>query len=352
MKQTGVGVLFGGVLVLQVAALAVTWGGLSWVFGAAVAVVICGLALRRRYALGAYGVAFVAVVVARVAELPAEPGPAAALGLAVLTGSVVRRQRLRFAAVVVAAGLAVVVVSVLATRPPVSGADPVAAFHGISWCGAVITGATLRAVAARRRIVAARVRRQERLDLARELHDVAAHHLTGLVLQAQGARLVAGRHPDRLDGALNDIETAGADALTAMRRVVGLLRTDAALAHDDLAALVANFDGPPVTLRLPEGDLPLPDTVHRIVRESLTNIARHAPRARSVTVEVRRDGDGVSVEVTDDGPPPQSSGGGGFGLLGMRERVEALGGTLYAGPAAGEDTGWCVRARLPLREAR
>jgi signal transduction histidine kinase len=358
VKQTGVALVLGGALALQAAALAVTWGGASWVFGLCVGAMVCGLALiRHRHrgaaVLGAYGVAAVAIVAARLAELPAEPGPAAALSLAVLTGSAVRRLRLRVVAVVLAAGSVVVVAGVLATRPPVSGADPVTTFHLITWCGAVGVGAALRIRAVRREAVAARVRRQERLDLARELHDVAAHHLTGLVLQAQGARLVAGRHPDRLDGALNDIETAGADALTAMRRVVGLLRTGAEvpLAHNDLTRLVDGFEGPPVTLRLPDGERDWPPevsgTLYRVVRESLTNVARHAPQARSVSVDVTRDRTGVTVEVRDDGPPVRHPGSGGFGLLGMRERVEAVGGTLHAGPA---DPGWCVRAHLPGRE--
>ncbi|MCX5112496.1 hypothetical protein OOK13_29270 [Streptomyces sp. NBC_00378] len=117
--------------------------------------------------------------------------------------------------------------------------------------------------------------------------------------------------------------------------------------------MVSRFDGhgPEVHLRLPTDPTPWPPevatTVHRIVQESLTNIARHAAHAGSATVDVTHGPDGVTVTVTDDAPPGRTRPRrhGGFGLIGMRERVEALGGQLSAGP--GRDTGWSVRATLP-----
>ena len=89
-------------------------------------------------------------------------------------------------------------------------------------------------------------------------------------------------------------------------------------------------------------------TVYRIVQESLTNASRHAPHARSVTVTVGQDAHGISVEVVDDAPPtpPRYGHRSGYGLIGMRERVQALGGTLRVGPRPGE--GWSVLATLPL----
>jgi len=200
------------------------------------------------------------------------------------------------------------------------------------------------------------------------LHDVVAHHITGVVLQAQGARIVARRNPEQLDGTLAGIEAAGTEALAAMRRVVGLLRdaedaVGTAAGPEQLVDLVRRFEGhgPAVRLDQPTGTAHWPpevtSTVHRIVQEGLTNIARHAAHARSAVVSVRRVDAGVAVEVRDDAPPVsvRPPRPGGFGLIGMRERVEALGGTLYAGPGPGagsEGAGWTVSAVLPLEERR
>jgi signal transduction histidine kinase len=106
-----------------------------------------------------------------------------------------------------------------------------------------------------------------------------------------------------------------------------------------------------VHLRVPDGEPVWPSevnsTIYRIVQESLTNIARHAPTTRSVTIDVAQEHQAITVEVTDDAPAaPTRYHRGGHGLIGMRERVEALGGTLHAGPR--EKAGWSVRANLPL----
>jgi signal transduction histidine kinase len=292
-------------------------------------------------------------VVARVAHLPAEPGPVAALGLSVLVGAAVRTLPIRWAAAVAVAGLAFVV-GVWFT-----GLSAATTFAVAGWLVALATGLSLRLLDFRRRAVTEQVRRTERLELARELHDVVAHHITGVVLHAQAARVVRRRHPEKLDDSLAGIETASSEALAAMRRVVGLLRDteDAAPATpgpEQLTELVARFTGPAVHLRLP-GDEPawppeVTSTVYRVVQESLTNIARHARHANSVTVNVTQTRHTITVEVTDDAPPTRYPRHGGYGLVGMRERVEALGGTLSAGPRTG--TGWSVHATLPLREHR
>ncbi|GAA4228916.1 signal transduction histidine kinase [Streptosporangium album] len=204
------------------------------------------------------------------------------------------------------------------------------------------------------------MRRDERLKLARELHDVVAHHITSIVLQAQAAQLVARKHPEKVEGSLAGIEATGSDALAATRRVVGLLRDadDAVPAMpgpEQLSELVKRFHGhgPAVRLRLPaDGSVWPPEvtsTVYRVVQESLTNISRHAPHARSVTVSVAQDRESVTVEVVDDAPPVPARyhhHRGGYGLVGMRERLEALGGTLCAGPRRG--AGWPVLATLPV----
>ncbi len=209
----------------------------------------------------------------------------------------------------------------------------------------------------------------ERMALARELHDVVAHHVTGIVVQAQAALLVAEKSPDVAVPALEKIERSGTEALTAMRTLVGSLRdgTAAWTAGDsgatgqattdlaaDIRALVENFIGPPVALEL---ELPeqLPHeagrSVLRLVQESLTNVGKHAPGATDVRVRVASTDDELHIRVTDDGaqrPVNPAGGSGGYGLVGMRERVELLGGRFEAGPSG--YVGWSVDAWLPLRK--
>jgi signal transduction histidine kinase len=209
----------------------------------------------------------------------------------------------------------------------------------------------------------------ERMALARELHDVVAHHVTGIVVQAQAALLVAERNPEVAVPALERIERSGTEALTAMRTLVGSLRdgTAAWTAGDsdatgqattdleaDLRALAEHFVGPPVALQL---DLPeqLPHevgrSVLRLVQESLTNVGKHAPGATDVRILVASTDDELHIRVNDDGsqrPANPAGGSGGYGLVGMRERVELLGGRFEAGPSG--YIGWCVEAWLPLRK--
>ncbi|MCT9934363.1 histidine kinase [Planotetraspora sp. A-T 1434] len=364
--------VFAVALAVWAAAIADSWGGGYWRFDCAAGAVVCVIALMRRRgrlraAVAGLAAAAAAILVARFAELPGEPGPAMALALSVLAGSAIRALPAQPAAAVAAGGFAVAAGSLLAVHTFTSGVPAVVALNGTAWLAALAAGLGLRLLDARRRAVAEKVRRDERLELARELHDVVAHHITGIVVQAQAAQLVARKHPDRLEGSLAGIEAAGADALAAMRRVVGLLRdaddaapASAGLGSEQLSELVRRFDGhgPPVRLRLPDGGSAWPPevagTVYRVVQESLTNIARHAPHARSVTVSVAQDRQAVTVEVVDDAPlvAARYHHRGGYGLVGMRERVEALGGTLSAGPRA--EAGWSVLATLPVpaRERR
>jgi signal transduction histidine kinase len=210
----------------------------------------------------------------------------------------------------------------------------------------------------------------ERMALARELHDVVAHHVTGIVVQAQAALLVAEKNPEVAVPALEKIERSGTEALTAMRTLVGSLRDGTAAwtagntdmadqattdLAGDLAGLAENFAGPPVEL-----DLTLPDelphevgrSVLRLVQESLTNVGKHAPDASAVRVLVAETpSDTLHIRVSDDGshrPANPAGGSGGYGLVGMRERVELLGGRFEAGPSG--YVGWSVEAWLPLRK--
>ncbi|GIH94286.1 sensor histidine kinase [Planobispora siamensis] len=393
VSEAGLGVVSAGLLAFWAYRVAGSWGGGYWWFGCAAGAVVCGLALVRRRgrawaALAGLAVAVVAVLASRAAGLPAEPGPAMALALSVLVGSAVRALPALTACAVAAGGLAVTACTLLTAHPSASSPPPVTALNAGTWLAGVVIGLGVRLRTARRRAVAEDVRRRERLRLARELHDVVAHHVTGIVLQAQAAQVLVRRQPDRVGGSLSGIESAGSDALAATRRLVGLLREadPPAPPRESLADLVERFNrpeaglgdgpedecedgrearreagrgaGPEVRLSLPgdgEDEFSWPpevsSTVYRVVQESLTNVARHAPHARRVEVTVTRRHDTITVEVCDDAPPAQARfhRRGGYGLLGMRERLEALDGTLRAGPRPGpEPGGWSVLATLPL----
>ncbi|MFD5508350.1 sensor histidine kinase [Streptomyces sp. NPDC127051] len=214
------------------------------------------------------------------------------------------------------------------------------------------------------------VRTAERLELARELHDLVAHHVTGIVVEARAARFTQ-VSAERAAEIFGRIETAGDEALGSMRRLVKILReseeqppggggrpgTSPVAGLADIRTLTRRFSatGPPVALYVEEGladRLPgdVAATAHRIVLEALTNIGKHAATATAVRVGLRTVPAGLEVRIADDGGRParlsESARGGGYGLVGMAERAEALGGSLTAGPAP--EGGWLVTAVLPL----
>jgi signal transduction histidine kinase len=198
---------------------------------------------------------------------------------------------------------------------------------------------------------------EERSRIARELHDVVAHAISVIVLQARGARHSDGAERDE---ALTAIETTGAAALTEMRRLLHMLRADdeaMALAPqpslDQLEGLVTQVRdaGLPVELRIQGARRALPPGVdvsaYRIVQEALTNALKHAGPARA-RVSIRYEADALELEIADTGTGADAvnGAGSGHGLVGMRERVAVFGGELDSGPHSGG--GFTVRARLPL----
>jgi signal transduction histidine kinase len=198
----------------------------------------------------------------------------------------------------------------------------------------------------------------ERARIARELHDIVAHHLSVVVLQAAGAR-ASGRPAD---GALQKIERSGRAALTEMRRLLAVLREPSdepgrypQPGVGQLPALAESVRAAGLTVDLvvdsDHGALPAAVDVsaYRIVQEALTNVLKHAGPAHAEVAVGCADG-AVTIEVTDDGAGIPASGAetGGQGLTGMRERVAFFGGELRAGPRPGG--GYAVRARLPLGE--
>lgn len=236
-------------------------------------------------------------------------------------------------------------------------------------------GGYLRNLDHRRRLAVTETQRAERLAMAADLHDFVAHHVTGILVQTQLAQLIATTEPERLGGILKDVERAAVEALASMRRTVGLLRevpesaeagTDDRRPRGDLAALpelVEGFRGPvgPETALRRDPAVPdgLPHEVqaaaYRVVQEALTNVRRHAADATEVTVGLTYGGRVLEVTVRDDGRGgtrlPQAARGGGFGLVGLTERVTALGGELRTGPRS-DRRGWEVTATLPAERAR
>lgn len=340
----------------------------GWLVGLGAGIAICAVSVlrgRNRALAAVAGLILFTVSGLAVALGAASPGPlfgGGLVGLLVLGTAVARRLPPLPAAIIGVAGTLVVAVSETAGPDGLFDHRVVWALAAaILWFGALASGLYLRYLDFLHRQTVQAIRRQERLELARELHDVAAHHVTGMVVQAQAASFTGAEQPERLLSALGSIETAGTDTLAAIRQLVGLLRepddsAGVAPEPEPIGQLVQRFaeHGPAVDLRLPAG-LPasgwppeVVSTVYRVVQEALTNITRHAPAARSVTVTISQDTQQVGVEVTDDAPPagPRHSRPGGYGLVGMRERVEALGGKLHAGPVAG--AGWAVRASLPV----
>jgi signal transduction histidine kinase len=219
----------------------------------------------------------------------------------------------------------------------------------------------------------------ERARIARELHDIVAHHVSVMVVQADGAAFALERSPDKTREALGAISGTGRQALAEMRRLLGMLRSPAAdpelapvpgtgqlgalLEQTRAAGVPVSFsqEGTPAASRADGADL----AVYRVVQEALTNVRRHGGPGVTAAVTVRYAADGVTVSVTDDGrgaaaPLPgadraSADGAGedgagadsaGHGLHGMRERVELYGGTVTAGPRPGG--GYQVTAALPL----
>jgi signal transduction histidine kinase len=273
----------------------------------------------------------------------------------------------------------IAIVAVVDVRVGINQAVNAALLGGLAWLFALLLARRGRraATAEARAVQLERDNEQhaqaaaatERGRIARELHDVIAHSVGVMTVQAGAARMQLPDHPDRAVPPLLAVEETGRQALTELRRLLGILRDDDAPALapqpglNDLPTLAEAMQhagveamqhaGVEVEIRVEGRPRPLPAsldlTAYRIVQEALTNTLKHAGAARA-SVVIHYDTDALQLDITDDGQaPPTTADGSGHGLPGMRERVNLFGGQLNAGP--GRDGGYSVSARLPLQPA-
>ncbi|GAB3498334.1 sensor histidine kinase [Amycolatopsis cihanbeyliensis] len=335
--------------------------GPDWVGWLVAAVVGMPLAVRRRWPLPVLGIVLAGTMAATLLRLILEPYLATAYALYLV--ALVRPPRWSVPALAVT--LAGSMLAILIGQPVLENTGLpfyVWLWLGLAWGGGWVVR-DRRARAAREAEQRARqALADERMRIARELHDVVAHSMSLIAVKAGVANHVATQRPEEAAAALRTIESTSREALTEMRHILGVLRSnrepDAGLAPtpgvSGLTELADNAEPAGVRVRLdlhhleglPEG---LELSVYRIVQEALTNVVKHAAPAEC-RVLVEAGDERVRIEVTDDGPgrrtPPDEQAGAGHGLIGMRERVAVYGGTFSAGPRPGG--GFRVAATLPV----
>jgi signal transduction histidine kinase len=377
-RRLGRAVLVDVAVSVSVAALS-TWWWHQFRLGGLIYGVLVGVALmwRRRRPV---------VVLAVVAAASAATAPIEVAGthlhegmllvaLAVATHAVVAHaESLRTAAICAVAAL--LGGALLEMRPFTEGGSMdlwdfgstvtnLAAFAGLVWAAALsvrffrqqkVTAQERLENAERERTQLTRVAvAEERARIARELHDIVAHSLSVIVLQANGGEYAFDHDPGRAREALRTIGATGSDALDEIRHLVQILRDDNDLEPSRVFAVTSAVEraraaGVAVDLRVdgtpPEVPGGIALAVYRIVQESLTNTLKHAGPTPSATVRVVYRPGAVELDVADTGAGGTAASTGGHGLAGMRERATLYGGTFDAGPSLGG--GWRVRARLPL----
>jgi len=329
---------------------------------------------RRTHPLVVFAAAFGAQTVADVATLFGADDSAVLYTTAyvlLLPYSLFRWGSGREAAI----GLAIIVVGILFTESVNSTSDPnlvlfaaqrktgvEAAIGILFFLFTAALGASIRYRANSRLREVDQAKLLEREQLARELHDTVAHHVSAIAIQAQAGRTLAASSPNAAVDALEVIEAEASRTLAEMRTMVGALRQgeEPNLAPQrgvaDIERLAQSAeDRPRVDVEL-SGDLHgLPPSVeaaiYRLAQESITNAIRHARHATRINVCVAGDDDCVRLTVRDDGDPTPFSAGSsaGYGLVGMTERTKLLGGTLEAGSSP--DRGWTITAVLPRNGA-
>jgi signal transduction histidine kinase len=332
-----------------------------WLSGLIVAAMAAPLAVRRLWPRTVFAVVLAASVLAMLLDVVRDSFVAAAFALYVVALTTPSKRRLSTPVIGALSAAGILFAATVGTPAP--GARTV----GVLVLGVALLGGawTLGRAIRDRRAYAARAAEQlaeravadERLRIARELHDVVAHSVGVIAVKAAVANHVAETRPAEMRDALRVIETASRGALTEMRHLLGVLRSEdppSRAPQPDLTELAERAAQAGVRVDLDiRGVEHLPDGVRlamlRIVQEAVTNVMKHAAPANA-RVSVNADGQSVTIDVVDDGPGrrmlPQVQGG--HGLIGMRERVAIYGGTFTAGPRV--EGGFALSARLPYGE--
>ncbi|MFJ2866329.1 sensor histidine kinase [Kitasatospora sp. NPDC087314] len=343
-----------------------------WVYLVAVSTAL-PLPWRRRAPLAALAAGSVALAALSVVAHSANPQVPLAGVIGIYTVAERCSDRARWTVLAV-----VVVANVIGTHSP-NGM----LFSLLTSVGSFVFGSLVRAQRRLARVEAERAREageraaseagravaEERARIAREMHDILAHAVSLMIIQAEAGPLVVHSNPDRAVRAFDTIADAGRDAMVQLRRVLGVLKEEGAgpvLAPQPRLAELADVAervrraGLAVELELPDGPGTVPADLqaaaYRIVQEALTNTVKHSGADRAA-VRVRRVGDALEVVVSDNGrglpvtaAGPPNGWSGGRGLVGIRERAAACGGRAEAGPGP-EGRGFLVSARLPLGAA-
>jgi signal transduction histidine kinase len=308
---------------------------------------------RRRAPLSVAGLVGAGTAVHGIISIAEPEMPYAAL-VALFTVATDAPRRLAL----VMAGVTAVVVPVVLLLDGRPSSVETFTVNGVSFATAWLLGDSTRHRRERVRLVEEQAVAAERARMAREMHDVVAHHVSLMVVQAESGAVLLETAPQRAPAAFDSISTSGRQALVELRRVLGTLRGDGSVARAPTPGIDAvpelidgvrrtgltvdyRISGDPVAL-----SADVDRAVYRVVQESLTNTVKHAS-GRSAVVDLHYEPQRLRVTVRDDGIG-SGSRGGGHGLVGMRERVSSLGGRFTAEPAP--DGGWRVTATMPLRE--
>ena len=360
--DAGLAIIFLGGVVTERLRNPLPQGLLLVVAGVLTLALAISLTLRRRVPFTAFAIATAALCTESLLHVPSVFSPLANQVCVYSVGAYASRARARWAVPVIVAGVLLYFAGTLGLDQLDANVVEVLLVWLATWAVGY-TVARRRDEQDRARLATARqVVAEERVRISRELHDLVGHTVNLLVVQAGAARLMLDKDPAMTRELLSGMERTGRETLADLDQVLATLRPDPAepaeadasshpLGVAQLPELVDRFTDSGIDVRLSvEPTLQLPRNVdlsiYRIVQEGLTNTLKHAAPC-SATVDVRREGPSVVVEVSDTGPGPREPKRPGRGLLGIAERVSMCGGVLEHG--GGEGGGFRLRAALPLR---